>query len=143
MFVAFTVFHVGLLSGMKCPLQLLHTAYYIVLISLAFSLHVPPQVPTSSAAWEIPLVALKYPVMYEESMNTVLQQELLRFNALLAVVNSSLIELQKAIKGLVLLSADLEQMGTSMIEGTVPTLWKTVSYVVVVHVGGSFDVWMF
>jgi dynein heavy chain len=124
-------------------LQLLHTVYYTVLTSLAFSLHLSPQVPTSSAAWEIPLVALKYPVMYEESMNTVLQQELLRFNALLAVVNSSLIELQKAIKGLVLLSADLEQMGTSMIEGTVPTLWKTVSYVVVVHVGGSFDVWMF
>jgi hypothetical protein len=124
-------------------LQLLHTVYYTVLISLTFSLYLSPQVPTSSAAWEIPLVALKYPVMYEESMNTVLQQELLRFNALLAVVNSSLIELQKAIKGLVLLSADLEQMGTSMIEGTVPTLWKTVSYVVVVHVGGSFDVWMF
>ena len=81
------------------------------------------------------MVALKYPVMYEESMNTVLQQELLRFNALLAVVNSSLIELQKAIKGLVLLSGDLEQMGTSMIEGTVPALWKTVSYVVLMRVG--------
>jgi dynein heavy chain len=69
------------------------------------------RVPTSTDAWDVSLVALKYPVMYEESMNTVLQQELLRFNTLLNIVNSTLIELQKAIKGLVLLSGDLESMG--------------------------------
>ena len=94
------------------------------------------RVPTSSKAWDVSLVALKYPVMYEESMNTVLQQELLRFNTLLDVVNSTLIELQKAIQGLVLLSADLEQMGTSMVEGSVPTMWKTYSYPSLKPLGG-------
>ena len=68
------------------------------------------RVPTNFQ-YDLPLVMLKYPVMYEESMNTVLQQELIAFNHLLKIVNSTLIELQKAIKGLVLLSAELEEMG--------------------------------
>lgn len=41
----------------------------------------------------------EYPVMYEESMNTVLQQEAERFNKLLNVMKSSLSQMQMAIKG--------------------------------------------
>ena len=41
-------------------------------------------------------------------MNTVLCQELVRFNRLVVVVHSSLTELRKAMKGLVVMSADLE-----------------------------------
>ena len=40
----------------------------------------------------------KYPVVYGESMNTVLLQELKRFNNLTAVVRQSLIDIAKAIK---------------------------------------------
>ena len=56
--------------------------------------------------------ACRYPVLYEESMNTVLCQELGRVNVLLRVMRSTLQELKKAVRGLVLLSAQLEQVRT-------------------------------
>ena len=40
----------------------------------------------------------KYPVVYAESMNTVLLQELKRFNTLIVVVRKSLVDIGKAIK---------------------------------------------
>lgn len=39
-----------------------------------------------------------YPVVYEESMNTVLRQELIRFNRLTKVVRSTLQNMRKALK---------------------------------------------
>merc|ERR1719329_1292915 len=57
--------------------------------------------------WNIEKVQEKYPTDYEESMNTVLAQELTRFNGLITAIIGSLKDIQKAVKGLLLMSAEL------------------------------------
>jgi dynein heavy chain len=71
---------------------------------------------------------LSFPVDYNESMNTVLTQELGRFNKLVVILQKSLKEVQKAIKGLVVMSGELEEMGNSMVNGQVPTMWSGSAY---------------
>lgn len=73
-------------------------------------------------------VARKHPIKYKESMNTVLQQELLRFNNLTKNVKYSLIQLQKAIKGLVIMSSELDAVTNSLFDNTVPESWQKVAY---------------
>ena len=70
----------------------------------------------------------KYPVRYDESMNTVLRQELIRYNRLTSVVRKSITDIRKAIKGLVVMSNDLEEVFNSMLIGRLPNLWTTKSY---------------
>jgi dynein heavy chain, axonemal len=81
-----------------------------------------------SDEFNIENVARKHPIKYEESMNTVLQQELLRFNNLIKTVKLSLVQLQKAIKGLVIMSTELDAVSNSLFDNTVPEMWQKVAY---------------
>ena len=56
-------------------------------------------------------------------MNTVLTQELIRFNKLIIVIRQSLADLKKAIAGEILLSSDLEACMNSLFDGQVPEMW--------------------
>ena len=55
------------------------------------------------------------------SLAVVLGQEMERFNRLSEVMSSSLQELQKALKGLVVMSGELELMSTSLLNSQVST----------------------
>jgi len=81
----------------------------------------PPNFDTEAAA-------KKHPIKYEDSLNTVLAQELLRFNALTGTVRSTLINVGKAIKGEVPLSLELEEVSISLFNNAVPEAWHKRAY---------------
>lgn len=58
--------------------------------------------------YDIEAASKKHPLKYEDSMNTVLQQELLRYNRLISIIRGSLVNVGKAIRGEVPLSVELE-----------------------------------
>lgn len=68
------------------------------------------------APFNTELAARKHPLKYLESMNTVLQQELLRFNRLNNIVVSSLKQAKLAIKGEIPLTPDLEALISSVLQ---------------------------
>ena len=73
--------------------------------------------------FDLEKVSKKYPTAYEESMNTVLFQECVRYNGLLAEMKVGLIKVQKALVGEVVMSQDLEKMATSIFNNQVPAMW--------------------
>jgi dynein heavy chain len=70
----------------------------------------------------------KYTVSNEESMNTVLIQELIRFNKLTRTVRNTVKELKDAIAGITIMSNDLEALGISIFDNRVPALWAKEAY---------------
>jgi len=62
------------------------------------------------------------------SLQIVLQQEMDRFNKLIKVVKRSLVDIGKAIQGLVVMSAELDLMFNAMLINAVPEIWKKAAY---------------
>jgi len=78
--------------------------------------------------FDIEMITKKYPTLYEESMNTVLMQEIVRYNGLLSEMISSLKEIQLALAGAVVMSEDIEAMRNSIFNNTVPRIWSSKGF---------------
>lgn len=57
-------------------------------------------------------------------MNTVLTQELVRYNKLLIIMKDMLAEVQKALVGEVVMSEELDSMSNSLFDNMVPIAWQ-------------------
>jgi dynein heavy chain len=79
-------------------------------------------------AFDTEYISAQYPVDYNESLNTVLNQELLRFNKLIIRVRSSLSDICKAVKGLVLMDANLDDVANGILKNVRPGYWMKSSY---------------
>lgn len=62
------------------------------------------------------------------SLGTCLSQEMARFNGLLKKLNSTLIDLQKAIKGTIVMTGDLDAMFSAFLNNQVADNWTKVAY---------------
>jgi len=78
--------------------------------------------------FDVEAIGMQYPVVYEESMNTVLIQECIRYNGLIGEMLRTLPDLQKALKGLVVMSAELENMAKAIAINKVPGAWEEKAY---------------
>jgi dynein heavy chain len=70
----------------------------------------------------------KFPTMYEESRNTVAKQEAVKYNRLLALLKVQLPLFRRAVKGLVVMTDDLEQVGKGLFMNVVPEVWAAVGF---------------
>ncbi|CAB0032367.1 unnamed protein product [Trichogramma brassicae] len=68
-----------------------------------------------------------HPASYLESMNTVLVQEMERYNRLLREIKTSLSLLEKAVKGLIVMTPDLETLCAHMLANKIPPSWRRAS----------------
>ncbi|KAJ9459042.1 Dynein-1-beta heavy chain [Diplonema papillatum] len=104
----------------------------VLLIAKDVNDRVPPE-------FDLEKLVLKYPTDYNQSMNTVLFQECVRFNRLVSVVHSTLSVLQKAIRGEVVMSSDLESVFNAIFDNKIPPVWMKKSYPSLKPFGGYVD----
>jgi len=65
----------------------------------------------------------EYKTDYNESMNTVLIQEVIRYNVLLGIMDKNIKNLQLALSGKIVMSSELETIATSLYNNQIPAVW--------------------
>ena len=70
----------------------------------------------------------KFPLKYEDCMNSILIQEIMRYNNLLNLVFQSLEDAVKSFMGHLPLTDEIEEMANEIIKGKTPENWIRASY---------------
>lgn len=78
--------------------------------------------------FDIDTVKKTYPINYNESMNTVLVQEIERFQKLLNEIRNTCVELKNAVKGIIVMTPELENIINAINFKKVPERWMNKSY---------------
>lgn len=73
------------------------------------------------------------------SLAICLSQEIIKFNRLIDQIRSTLRDIKKAIKGFIVMSADLDALYTSFLNNQVPGLWEKVSFASLKTLGSWFS----
>mmetsp|Transcript_23005 Transcript_23005/g.26017 ORF Transcript_23005/g.26017 Transcript_23005/m.26017 type:complete len:729 (+) Transcript_23005:3-2189(+) len=80
------------------------------------------------APFDIEEAGKAYPTQYSESMNTVLIQEIIRYNKLLILMKDTLKDVQLALVGRIVMSEELEKLANYLYDNLVPTMWSEVGF---------------
>ena len=70
----------------------------------------------------------RFPLSYERSLNTVLQQEVESYNRLIDAIESTISSLSQGVAGIIAMSPELEETANSLLHLEVPNRWKAKSY---------------
>ena len=73
-------------------------------------------------------VYAKFPTLREESMNTVLIQEVIRYNVLLNLMLLNIKNLKQALSGRIVMNEELDSIVTSLYNNQVPKIWITSGF---------------
>ena len=88
-------------------------------------LHFLTQIPNE---FDLLDVHKKFPVSYDESMNAVLHQELIRFNNLLIVIKNTIEQVIQGIEGNIVLNNEIEELINHIYDNLVPKIWQKIAY---------------
>lgn len=89
--------------------------------------------------FDIEEIQQKFPIDYNESMNTVLVQEMERFNILLREIRRSCKDLYDGVLGRIVMTPQLEQVAAALTLRKIPTSWMKKSYPSLKNVGSYVD----
>ena len=81
-----------------------------------------------SATFNINKARESYPLSYYDSMNTVLIQELSRYNRLIIRITTTLKNIIKVYEGIILITDEYELLGQNMLKNKIPEMWVKFSY---------------
>jgi dynein heavy chain len=89
--------------------------------------------------FDLEQIGMAYPVKYDESMNTVLAQEAGRYNKLVGELQLSLPSLQAALRGLAVMSNELDAQFQAIAVNVVPKAWEGKAYPSLKPLNAWFD----